>query len=285
MRSQWVHAHFLICTVSIKVLCLIALYKRHRVAELCFKGLNRLRQEFDITVLGVHSGGFPELCRGYDVIPYEYKNLPLGEKWNAGLREALRYDWDYLLTIGSDDLLSNELLRLYTWSEEAFGINRCGVIDLTTGRQAIFENNYVIGAGRVIRRDVIERMGDQVVVKYNECQSGPNGVTVPGKEITISRHFWDRVRGSTTLVREIRGEPRLWANDLNQSLDYSSDCLLNANGVIQKIYLSDKILAIDLKSDINIWPFDHFTQKEFTVDWLSKEEEDAIREFRSSNTD
>jgi hypothetical protein len=65
-------------------------------------------------------------------------------------------------------------------------------------------------------------------------------------------------------------------------LDYSSDCILNANGVIQKIHLSDKILALDLKSEVNIWGFDQYTKKDFTVDWLSKEEEDAIRRLRQA---
>jgi len=269
--------------VSIKVLCLTALWERHEVAETCFKGLNRLRGEFDMTVVGVHSGGFENLCKKYEVIPVEYKNQPLGEKWNAGLKAALQYQWDYLLTIGSDDLLSNELLRSYSWSHEAEGIKRCGVIDLATGRKAIFENNYVIGCGRTIRRDVIERMGDMVTVKYRECMSGPLGVTVPGKKVTISRHFWGRVKARTELIEEIEGVPELWSNCIDRGLDFSSDCLLNANGVIQKPFLSDKILAIDLKSDVNIWPFDHYQEKEFTVDWLSTEEEDAIRRFRSAN--
>lgn len=268
--------------MSIKVLCLTALWERPRVAETCFKGLNRLREEFDITVLAVHSGDEMD-CKKYDIIPFEYKNLPLGEKWNAGLREALKLKWDYLLTIGSDDLLSNELLRGYSWSAEAEGINRCGIIDLATGRKAIFENSYAIGCGRTIRRDVIERMGDMVTVKYRESAAGPNITRIPGKEITISRHFWNRVKGATDLVREEKKVPELWKNDINHGLDFSSDTLLNANGVIQKIYLSDKILALDLKSDVNIWPFETYEEKDFDIDWLSEGEKDAIRRFRSAN--
>jgi hypothetical protein len=216
------------------------------------------------------------------VIPLEHKNLPLGKKWNAGLREALKYDWDYLLTLGSDDLLSNELLRNYTWQDEAAGLNKCGMLDTLTGETAIFDNSYAIGCGRVIRRDVIERMGDMVTVKYRECHVGPFGVITPGKQITISRYFLDRI-GQAEIISEEKTTPKLWGDDLNQGLDYSSDCLLNANGVIQKIYPSDKILALDLKSGVNIWPFEHYTKKDFTIDWLSKEEEDAIRRLRQKD--
>jgi hypothetical protein len=271
--------------VSIKVLCLTALWQRPEITEICFRGLCRLREEdgFELTALAVHSGGFDELCHLYDVIPVEHRNLPLGEKWNFGLKEALKYDWDYLLTLGSDDLLSRELLRTYTWQDEAAGLNRCGVVDTLTGQTAIFENNYAIGCGRVIRRDVIERMGDMVTVKYRDCYVGPFGTITPGKAITISRHFLTRVQGQTELISERKGTPKLWGDDLNQGLDYSSDCLLNANGVIQKIYPSDKILALDLKSNVNIWPFDHYTRKDFVIDWLSKEEEDAIRRLRSKD--
>jgi len=236
-----------------------------------------------MTVLAVHSGD-DALCKKYDVIGYKHRNLPLGEKWNAGLRRALKLKWDYLLTIGSDDLISNELLRGYPWGEEAFGLNRCGIMDVRTGEKAIFENSYAIGCGRAIRRDVIERMADRVIIKYRDAQSGPYGSPVPGKEITITRHFWQRLTG-TELIREVHEKPRLWGDDLNCGLDYSSDCLLNANGVIQKIHLSDKILALDLKSDVNIWPFTHYEKKDFTIDWLSKEEEDAIRRFRQADND
>ena len=276
------HAHYMICTVSIKVLCLTALWKRPEITEICFRGINRLRESMDITALAVHSGGFEEMCRKYDVIAVEHPNLPLGEKWNFGLKEALQYDWDYLLTLGSDDLLSGEIMDVYPWGEEAFGLNRCGVLNTLTGETAIFDNSYVIGAGRVIRRDVIERMGQQVTVKYRECMVGPYGVTVPGREVTISRHFWQKLGGQTELIHEKVTTPKLWGDDLNRGLDYSSDCILNANGVIQKIHLSDKILALDLKSEVNIWGFDHYAKKDFTVDWLSKEEEDAIRRLRQA---
>jgi hypothetical protein len=230
--------------------------------------------------LAVHSGGFEDLCRLYDVIAVEHRNLPLGEKWNFGLKEALKYKWDYLLTLGSDDLLSGELLRTYTFEDEAAGLNRCGILDTLTGETAIFDNSYAIGCGRVIRRDVIERMGDMVTVKYRDCHVGPFGVITPGKKITISRHFLNRI-GQAEIISEEKTTPKLWGDDLNQGLDYSSDCLLTANGVIQKIYPSDKILALDLKSGVNIWPFEHYTKKDFTIDWLSKEEEDAIRRLRS----
>jgi hypothetical protein len=266
--------------VSIKVLCLTALWQRPEITAICFRGLCRLREEIDLTALAVHSGGYEDLCQKYDVIPVEHRNLPLGEKWNFGLMEALKYDWDYLLTLGSDDLLSGELLKLYTWQDEAAGINRCGIFDTLTGKTAIFENSYAIGCGRVIRRDVIERMGDMVTVKYRDCHVGAFGTIIPGKQITISRYFMDRIQGQMQIISEQKTTPKLWGDDLNQGLDFSSDCLLNANGVIQKIYLSDKILALDLKSGVNIWPFDHYTRKEFTIDWLSKDEEDAIRRLR-----
>jgi len=139
----------------VSVLCLTALFSRPEVAELCFMGLNRLRSEFNIQPLAVYTGDFAPLCKRYDVIGLEYKNQPLGEKFNAGLREALKRKWDYLMTIGSDDLIANELLRMYHWDSEAFGITRCGMLDLRTGRKKVFNNSYPIGLGRCVRRDVL----------------------------------------------------------------------------------------------------------------------------------
>lgn len=265
-----------------KVLCLTALYSRPEVTEVCFLGLRRLRKRYDIQPLAVYTGDFADLCRKYDVIGVEYQNEPLGEKWNAGLTAALRYEWDYLMTIGSDDLISEELMELYGWTEEAFGINRCYVYDLPTGRSAIFENTYPIGLARCIRRDVVEDLAYKVQVRFTQSVSGPDGSFAVRRESYVGRALAERMRFVTEVIGTHEEPPRLWKDSLNRGLDYSSDLILRNHGVNQTLYESDKPMATDLKSSVNIWPFEHY--REVTEDalyFISNEERDAIRRLRS----
>src|SRR5688572_25004201 len=124
---------------KIKLLVYLALWKRPRITELCFMGLNRLRQhpDFDIQVLAVASE--PEmlpLCEKYNVHVVTHTNLPLGKKKNFGLQAARSFKFDYLLEIGSDTLVLNELLDKYKKDfigvHHFFGIGDCAFIDSET---------------------------------------------------------------------------------------------------------------------------------------------------------
>jgi hypothetical protein len=236
-----------------------------------------------LEALAVDSGDQAELCERYGIHRIQHRNRPLGEKWNAGLAEVLKYQWDYLLILGSDDLLSSEYLSQDFG--ELTGLTRCGLIDTETGRRAIFENDYVMGVGRVIRRDVVEALADQVVVQSRQTLMVDGGSIRPKKPVQLSRRMAMRLRGYADIIEERPGPPRLWADHLNQGLDFSSDMILMRNGFTQKKYLSDKILAVDLKSKENIWKFDNYPLQEWTVDWMSKSEEDAIRRLaKAGNT-
>lgn len=265
-----------------KVLCLTALYLRPEVAEICFMGLRRLRRRYDIQPLAVYSGDFADLCRKYDVIGIDHENLPLGRKWNAGLEVALRYDWDYLMTVGSDDLISEELMELYGWTDDAFGINKCYVYDLPTGRSAIFENTYPIGLARCISRAAIEDLGNKVHLRFTRSVSGPDGSFPIRHETWTGASVAHRHRFVAEVIGERSETPRLWKDSLNQGLDFSSDMILRNHGIEQKLYQSDRPLAVDLKSSVNIWPFSHYREvSDDALYFLSNEERDAIRRLRS----
>lgn len=84
-------------------------------------GLDRLKKhpKFDITSIVVLSPEDPcfeelqDLCVQYDHHITLHENRPLGKKKNHGLRAALTFDFDYLLDIDSDDVVSDRLLDIY----------------------------------------------------------------------------------------------------------------------------------------------------------------------------
>jgi hypothetical protein len=148
-----------------KILIYLAVWKRPEITELCFTGIKRLKSHpcFDFETLAVISEeSMIPLCEKHGVHWVMSENLPLGRKKNNGLQEAMNFKFDYLLEIGSDDLVLNELLDWYApmidAGERFFGIRDIAYIESDTGecRRLISKSTY--GAGRMIHRSALEQM-------------------------------------------------------------------------------------------------------------------------------
>jgi hypothetical protein len=145
-----------------KILVYLAVWKRPEITELCFRGIKRLQQHLDFSIQAlavISEDEMIPLCEKYGIAWVMYKNDPLGEKKNFGLQAAKGFDFDYLMEIGSDDLILNELLedyKNYIGKHEFFGISDCAYINSESGecRRLISKSTY--GAGRMISRKSLE---------------------------------------------------------------------------------------------------------------------------------
>lgn len=148
-----------------KILIFLAVWKRPEITELCFRGIERLRMhpDFEIDTLAVISEPeMVDLCRKYKINFTIHANEPLGKKKNAGLHCAREHEFEYLMEIGSDDLILNELLDSYkefiSQGVDFFGIRDAGYICSETGScRRLATNNATYGAGRMISRKLLER--------------------------------------------------------------------------------------------------------------------------------
>jgi hypothetical protein len=230
---------------KIKLLIYLALWKRPQITELCFKGLNRLRQhpDFDIQVLAVASEpGMLHLCEKYNVMCVTHSNEPLGKKKNFGLQAARGLQFDYLLEIGSDTLILNELLDQYVLSgfigsEHFFGVADCAFIDSESQACRRTGKASTYGGGRMISRAALEAM-----------------------------------------------EFKIWPDDRMKGLDNASVMKMAMGGFWYKQVKPAEIpMVVDVKSEVNIWPFNHLVGVEFDVnrilERLSEEEVSAIKEL------
>ena len=145
-----------------KILIYLAVWKRPEITELCFHGIKRLQTHPDFSIQALAVISEPEmipLCEKYGIAWTMHKNEPLGEKKNAGLQMAKDFEFDYLMEIGSDDLILNELLDDYKkyLGKDFFGISDAAYINSETGecRRLISKSTY--GAGRMISRQAIEK--------------------------------------------------------------------------------------------------------------------------------
>lgn len=149
-----------------KLLIYLAIWRRPEITELCLMGINRLRrhQAYDVQALAVISEHkMIDLCDRYGVKWVMHENLPLGKKKNAGLVAAQSLDFDYMMEIGSDDLVTDDLLTQYLDyldSEDFFGISDAAYIESENGTcRRLTTDKSTYGAGRIISRKVLDALG------------------------------------------------------------------------------------------------------------------------------
>lgn len=209
-----------------RLLIYLAVWKRPEITEICFKGIKRLQEhpDFDISALAVISEtSMIELCERYGVQWVMAENKPLGRKKNIGLQACKGIDFDFLMEIGSDDLVLNSLLddyKKFMVKYDFFGVREMGFLDTETGKCRRWSSATVYGAGRLISRKALDKVG------------------------------W-----------------KLWRNEASKGLDMQSIIQLHKHGVqYWQIPTEDHPKVIDIKSEVNIWPFNHLNGGPYEIE-------------------
>jgi hypothetical protein len=109
-----------------KIQIVIPLYRRHDVTRVCFDYLKAMIEavpQHEFSVLCVSDEiEYYELCRSYGFEHIAFKNDPLGEKINFAIKWALeRNEWDYLMTMNSDSVINPKLF--FDYYDELFGVS------------------------------------------------------------------------------------------------------------------------------------------------------------------
>lgn len=219
-----------------KLLVFTAVWKRPEITEICFMGIKRLQKVtgFDIKAFAVISEvEMIPLCEKYGVDWCIHENHPLGAKKNYGVNEALKHDFEYMIEIGSDDLLKNEILKTYKWDAPILGLDSAVHLNTKTGScRMLCSMASLFGGGRALSRDVLES-GD------------------------------------------------LWHDKKSKGLDKNSHFNISRRGFLGKRVKTEFPLVIDLKSDVNIWPYSPQLGKKYPLEsalnGLSEEEVTAIQ--------
>ena len=141
-----------------KIHILTALWKRPKITDVFIQGCKRLG--YPVTA-SISETSYISICEANNINWIMTPNKPLGAKWNSGLRQSLIHEWDYLLILGSDDLISNCLINRYmTYT----GWDMIGVRDMYVYKDGAikyfrYNQERSVGAGRLIKRSAIEKCG------------------------------------------------------------------------------------------------------------------------------
>jgi len=151
-----------------KILILTPMWGRPEIVKLFLQGYQRVKKyysELELVCIISPEDKFRnqilEMIIEYGGDVCEYSNRWLGEKKNAGLDFADRwYEFDYLMDLGSDDLLNPEIFKLYKPYMEKntpfFGLNNLYIHDWETKRTLYlpdYSNGHTFGAGRMLHND------------------------------------------------------------------------------------------------------------------------------------
>ena len=239
-----------------KILILIPIWKRPEITKICFSGLDRLRSHRDnIDVLVVISERKEiSRCKNHNIRYTFFENQPLGAKKNHGLKIALKHKWDYLIEINSDDVIKNELLDIYdTMKDDYIALRNFCFMDSRTLELRQVESKTAYGIGRRYSRKAVESCKVSEVNVKQTCISA-DGALVQGTKKDLKPYIAKDLEKAGYV--EIVGEGiKLWNDEASAGMDNFSDIRLNSNGFRCKQLFTDKPLAVDIKSDVNIWKF------------------------------
>jgi len=222
-----------------KIVILIPVFGRSKVFNKCIKQLNYLTgmcKGYEFIVIFVVSKEDTELenigkliseVDFWSITVYE-KNDFLGLKMNKGITEAMNYEFDYLMNLGSDDLIHPAIMDLYEPYIDSgyytFGISSYLIHDSLNDELYHFEPDLYTR---------VKQNKEEVLVQH------PIGA--------------GRMIHKTALQEIIENEGFFYDNDRMRGLDMNSGNKLVKNGYNQKVINSgDFPYIVDIKTGRNI---------------------------------
>lgn len=247
---------------------LIALWKRPEITRIVFENIKKL----PVDPICVYSEDESrELCEEFGFESYFFENDPLGKKLNFGVERALESQWDYMMQIGSDDLVNVELFDYYKPFIEdktlAFGIGCIYFYDIPSGRTAIVNGSQVFGCGRMIHRNVLDGKVLKARFRYDRTYAG-DVTRRKGQEVIIPQVLAERMerKGVGEILDVGEYKAKLWSDNRSIGMDFDSEFRLSATGVdVKLVNVYKKPLILDIKSEVNLHKIEEYNLIYFDI--------------------
>lgn len=255
-----------------KVLIYFAVHERIEILKVCLKGIQRLKQnkKIEFSSLAVCSSkAEAKLLKAAGCHVVITDNAPLGRKKNTGIHEALKLPWDYLMELGSDDLVHDTLMDAYLplmqQGVDFFGVRRVMFYDTISSKVAQWKNDYPIGAARMIKRSVFDGIKSKVRIEITKHFANQHMLGVPGRQLTVSSLMATDLIGAKVAELLQTLPPALWNDEQMAGMDTNSMNTICSNGFKITTVESEYWQVLDLKSEQNINTFDWFETIDYDV--------------------
>lgn len=147
-----------------RIRILIPLWKRPEVTRFCFDNIVKSdKHKIDVSCV-ISEREYIKVCEEYGFSWVWAENEPVGKKINVGIKHTLKFPYDYLMMMNSDDIIDKKLIdEVYEPFFESlnpfFGINRVTYVNFYTkeARDFTYECS-ILGIGKCIRKDVIKNL-------------------------------------------------------------------------------------------------------------------------------
>ena len=271
---------------KMKLVILTCVWKRPRLTEIVLSYYSRLREEMkdflDLELVAVGSEGkrSKDICEACGFHYHEHENQPMSEKWQYGLKMTQELDPDAVIIMGSDDLITREILEFYVEKIKQ-GHLLVGIKDFyiyeSNLRKLAYWRGYgklndahrmdeTIGLGRCLTRPLLDKIDFQIWGGLNLNRNLDGAMTNRLKEIGIFP-----VAEEDALIVDVDGK------------------LLHAGHIGYKLE-DTKGLAIDIKTKTNVTNFERYVDRDpesvsFIDGRILSEHiyEDTIREIMDLN--
>jgi len=252
-----------------RICLLIAVWKRVELTELVYKQLKNVLPDYVDALIVGSEYDHEKLAKKYSFKYCSHENI-LGAKLNHALSIALKSEWDYLMQIGSDDLIHPDIFEAYKphYGQDIFGIDKCYMHEQNSGKTKLFtySGGALLGAGRMISRKAIEQTAICHEVKPltqlsngTETWNRNRPVKVPQK---IANSWIES--GHANLINDTK-TIHLWNPAAMKGMDSYSQKLLSSNGFDFNVIEPETVLLCDVKTETNIFSFDVITAEETTL--------------------
>lgn len=142
-------------------------HRRPAILNLFLASMKRLRDGVGVNFPVVCVSGIEDkkMCAQYGVTHLVQANRPASEKWDTGLSYLKTLKLDYVLVLGSDDIMSTDLLLSYITEMEKgvdlIAVNEiyvyCSQGDLK-GNLIYYKTEKILGVGKCIHARVLNKV-------------------------------------------------------------------------------------------------------------------------------
>lgn len=210
-----------------KLVIVSCVHGRSYLWDIFKQGLFNLIDVFNADVIIACSN--QEECNYFkEFTTINFGNRYLGAKWNAAIQAAYLRNVDYVMMIGSDDVISPRIAEVYepyiSEGNPLFGIKDFYALNLETDRIKHFkgyplEYSLPIGAGRMLGREVLDKLNGRPCIDERQR----------GIDTSITRNLrWHKIKDTVVdpcepLILDIKSADSLTAFDKIRAFEKSAN--------------------------------------------------------------